>query len=55
MSSEKPSARGVHLTDAIFNVPRGATIAYLGAQRLQRGEGDSYWTLVPNYVRVGLY
>ena len=45
----------VHLTDAIFNVPRGATIAYLGAQRLQHGESDSYWTLVPNYVRVGLY
>ena len=41
--------------DAIFNVPRGATIAYLGAQCLQHGEGDSYWTLVPNYVRIGLY
>ena len=41
--------------DAIFNVPRGATIAHLGAQRLQHGEGDSYWTLVPNYVRIGLY
>lgn len=39
----------------IFNVPRGATIAHLGAQRLQHGESDSYWTLVPNYVRVGLY
>lgn len=45
----------VHFADAIFNVPRGATIAYLGAQRLQRGDSDSYWTLVPNYVRVGLY
>ncbi len=41
--------------DVIFNVPRGATIAYLGAQRLQHGESDSYWTLVPNYVRIGLY
>ena len=41
--------------DAIFNVPRGATIAYLGVQCLQHGEGDSYWTLVPNYVRIGLY
>ena len=45
----------VHFADAIFNVPRGATIAYLGAQRLQRGDSDNYWTLVPNYVRVGLY
>ena len=44
-----------HFADAIFNVPRGATIACLGAQRLRHGEGDSYWTLVPNYVRVGLY
>ena len=41
--------------DAIFNVPRGATIAHLGAQRLQNGDIDDYWTLVPNYVRVGLY
>ena len=41
--------------DAIFNVPRGATIAHLGRERLKRGESDSYWTLVPNYVRVGLY
>ena len=45
----------VHFADAIFNVPRGATIAHLGAQRLQQGDSDSYWTLVPNYVRVGLY
>ena len=44
-----------HFADAIFNVPRGATIAYLGAQRLQQGDSDNYWTLVPNYVRVGLY
>ena len=41
--------------DAIFNVPRGATIAHLGAQRLQNDDIDDYWTLVPNYVRVGLY
>ena len=41
--------------DPIFNVPRGATIAHLGAQRLQHGDNDNYWTLVPNYVRVGLY
>ena len=44
-----------YFADPIFNVPRGATIAKLGAQRLQRGESDSYWTLVPNYVRIGLY
>ena len=41
--------------DAIFNVPRGATIARLGSQRLQNSDIDDYWTLVPNYVRVGLY
>lgn len=41
--------------DALFNVPRGATIAKLGAQRLKQGDSDSYWTLVPNYVRIGLY
>lgn len=45
----------VHFADAIFNVPRGATIAHLGAQRLHKGDIDDYWTLVPNYVRVGLY
>lgn len=45
----------VHFADAIFNVPRGATIAHLGVQRLQNGDIDDYWTLVPNYVRVGLY
>ena len=44
-----------HFADPIFNVPRGATIAHLGAQRLQHDDTDSYWTLVPNYVRVGLY
>lgn len=41
--------------EAIFNVPRGATVAKLGAQRLKEGDSDSYWTLVPNYVRIGLY
>ena len=45
----------VHFANPIFNVPRGATIAHLGAQRLLHGDNDSYWTLVPNYVRVGLY
>ena len=45
----------VHFVDAIFNVPRGATTAHLGAQRLKNGDTDDYWTLVPNYVRIGLY
>ena len=45
----------VHFADTIFNVPRGATIAHLGAQRLQHEDVDNYWTLVPNYVRIGLY
>lgn len=45
----------VHFADAISNVPRGATIAKLGTQRLKQGDSDSYWTLVPNYVRIGLY
>ena len=48
-------SENVHFADAIFNVPRGATIAHLGAQRLQNSDIDDYWTLVPNYVRVGLY
>ena len=51
---ERLGAR-VHFADAIFNVPRGATIAHLGRQRLQSGDVDDYWTLIPNYVRVGLY
>ena len=41
--------------DTIFNVPRGAAIATLGANRLKQGDTDSYWSLVPNYVRTGLY
>ncbi len=45
----------VHFADNIFNVPRGSTIAKLGAKRLKQGDSDSYWTLVPNYVRIGLY
>lgn len=45
----------VHFADPIFNVPRGAAIAHLGKQRLQTDDIDDYWTLVPNYVRVGLY
>ena len=45
----------VLFADPIFNVPRGSTVAKLGAQRLKQGDTDSYWTLVPNYVRIGLY
>ncbi len=45
----------VHFAEPIFNVPRGATIAKLGAQRLSQGDSDSYWTIAPNYVRIGLY
>ena len=40
---------------AIFNVPRGAAIAKLGANRLNQNDTDNYWSLVPNYVRIGLY
>lgn len=46
---------GTRCADAIFNVPRGATVAHLGAQRLQNRDSDNYWTLVPNYVRIGIY
>ncbi len=46
---------GTRFADAIFNVPRGATVAHLGAQRLQNRDSDNYWTLVPNYVRIGIY
>ena len=51
---ERLGARAL-FTDAIFNVPRGATVAHLGRQRLQNDDVDDYWTLVPNYVRIGLY
>ena len=44
-----------YFAESIFNVPRGATIAHLGARRLKQGDSDSYWTIVPNYVREGLY
>ena len=45
----------VLFADPIFNVPRGSTISKLGTQRLMQGDSDSYWTIVPNYVRIGLY
>ncbi len=44
-----------HFADAIFSVPRGASIAQIGSQRLHSQDSDNYWSLVPNYVRVGLY
>ncbi|MYG00526.1 tRNA (adenosine(37)-N6)-threonylcarbamoyltransferase complex dimerization subunit type 1 TsaB [Candidatus Poribacteria bacterium] len=49
------SSDTVNFADAIFNIPRGASIARLGAQRIKQGDTDSYWNLVPNYVRIGLY
>lgn len=53
---DKTASQGQYKrADAIFNVPRGAAIAKLGANRLKQGDTDSYWTLVPNYVRIGLY
>ena len=53
---DKTACQGKYKRAAsIFNVPRGAAIATLGANRLKEGNADSYWTLVPNYVRIGLY
>lgn len=46
---------GVRFAEPVFNVPRGAAIACLGKERLDQGNVDDYWNLVPNYVRVGLY
>lgn len=37
--------------DAIFNVPRGASIARIGHKRLLSGQADDYFALIPNYVR----
>ena len=55
-SPDKTASQGQYKrADTIFNVPRGAAIATLGANRLKQGDTDSYWTLVPNYVRIGLY
>ena len=41
----------VEFAEPLFNIPRGATIAWLGHQRLQRGEADDAFSIVPNYVR----
>ena len=41
----------VPLADPIFNVPRGASIARIGYDRLHNGQSGDYFSLTPNYVR----
>ena len=41
----------VPLADPIFNVPRGASIARIGYDRLRNGQSGNYFSLTPNYVR----
>ena len=41
----------VPLADPIFNVPRGASIARIGYDRLLNGQSGDYFSLTPNYVR----
>lgn len=41
----------VPLADPIFNVPRGASIARVGYDRLLNGQSGDYFSLTPNYVR----
>jgi tRNA threonylcarbamoyladenosine biosynthesis protein TsaB len=41
----------VSLADSIFNVPRGASIARIGYDRLLNGQSGDYFSLTPNYVR----
>ncbi len=41
----------VPLADPIFNVPRGASIARIGYDRLLNGQSGDYFSLAPNYVR----
>ena len=41
----------VPIADPIFNVPRGASIARIGYDRLLNGQSDDYFALTPNYVR----
>ena len=41
----------VPLADPIFNVPRGASIARIGYDRLCNGQSSDYFSLTPNYVR----
>jgi tRNA threonylcarbamoyladenosine biosynthesis protein TsaB len=44
----------VPFADPIFNVPRGASIARIGYDRLLNGQSDDYFSLTPNYVRDGV-
>ena len=44
----------VSLADPIFNVPRGASIARIGYNRLLSGQSADYFSLTPNYVRDGV-
>ena len=44
----------VPLADPIFNVPRGASIARIGYDRLLNGQSGDYFSLTPNYVRDGV-
>ena len=41
----------VSRADPVFNVPRGASIARIGYDRLLSGQSDDYFSLTPNYVR----
>ena len=41
----------VPLADSIFNVPRGASVARIGYDRLLNGQSGDYFSLTPNYVR----
>ena len=43
--------KDVPLADPIFNVPRGASIARIGYDRLRNGQSGDYFSLTPNYVR----
>lgn len=44
----------VSLADPIFNVPRGASVARIGYDRLGSGQSGDYFSLTPNYVRDGV-
>lgn len=44
----------VPIADPIFNVPRGASIARIGYDRLLKGQSDDYFSLTPNYVRASV-
>lgn len=46
--------KDVTVADPIFNVPRGASIARIGYNRLRSGQSGDYFSLTPNYVRDGV-